>query len=291
MCSVACGQLTRNPRLCVAGGCFANSVLNGKIREATPFEEVYVPPAAGDNGLAVGAAYAVWCEALGQPRSYVMRDAYLGTAYAERDIEAALEAVRAQPDRFAIAEVENADDLCRTVAALIADGAVVGWHQGRMEWGSRALGNRSILADPRRADMRDRINEAIKRRESFRPFAPSLLEGAVDDWFAGAVPDPFMVSVRPLRPEKRGLVPAVTHVDGTGRPHTVTQEANPLYCRLIEEFERLTGVPMLLNTSFNESEPIVDTPEQAVDCFLRTGMDALVLHRTLVRRRSQVGTG
>jgi carbamoyltransferase len=194
-------ERTRNSRLCVAGGCFANSVLNGKIREATRFEELYVQPATGDSGLAVGAAYAVWCEALGRPRTYVMRDAYLGTAYPERELEAALEPVRTESRRFEVDRGLDSDDLCRRVAALIADGAVVGWFQGRMEWGSRALGSRSILADPRRADMRDRINAQIKRRESFRPFAPSLLESALDEWFVGAAPDPFMVSVRPVRPE------------------------------------------------------------------------------------------
>ena len=206
---------------------FANSVLNGKIREATPFEEVYVTPAAGDNGLAVERA--VWCEALGQPRSYVMRDAYLGTAYAERDIEAALEAVRAQPDRFAIAEVENADDLCRTVAALIADGAVVGWHQGRMEWGSRALGNRSywpILAEPTCATGSTRRSSGGSRS------GRSRLRCSRARWMTGSPePCPTRSWSRFGRCARRsaGLVPAVTHVDGTGRPHTVTREANPLF--------------------------------------------------------------
>jgi carbamoyltransferase len=167
---------------------------------------------------------------------------------------------------------------------MIAAGEVIGWHQGRMEWGSRALGNRSILADPRRSDMRDRINEKVKRRESFRPFAPSVLEEAANEWFEGVVPDAFMTRVHPVHPERRALIPAVTHVDGSSRPHTVSREVNPLFYRLIAEFAALTRVPMLLNTSFNENEPIVDTPEQAVSCFLRSDLDALVIGRRIVRR-------
>src|SRR5207249_3914162 len=167
-------------------------------------------------------------------------------------------------------------------ARQLADGKIVGWFQGRMEWGARALGNRSILADPRRADMRDILNARIKRREPFRPFAPSLLEEALDEYFVGAVPDPFMVQVYPVRPEKRGVIPAVTHVDGTGRVHAVTREANPLYWQLLKAFARLTGVPVLLNTSFNENEPIVHRPEEALACFLRTEMDVLVLGHTVV---------
>jgi carbamoyltransferase len=170
------------------------------------------------------------------------------------------------------------------VARRIAEGQVVGWFQGRAEWGARALGNRSILADPRRAEMREILNTRIKRRESFRPFAPSVLEEAVDDYFVGASPDPFMVQVYPVRPDRRAVIPAVTHVDGTGRLQAVTRAANPAFWELIRSFEKLTGVPVLLNTSFNESEPIVQTPAEALDCFLRTRMDALVLGQTLVAR-------
>ena len=169
-------------------------------------------------------------------------------------------------------------------AAQVAAGRVIGWFQGRMEWGARALGNRSIIADPRRADMRDIINTRIKFRERFRPFAPSVLEEALGEFFVGAVPDPFMLQVYPIRPDKRAVVPAITHVDGSGRLQTVSAQSNPRYYALIKAFERLTGVGMLLNTSFNENEPIVNTPEQALDCFLRTSMDVLVIGRYSVER-------
>src|SRR5439155_10887921 len=182
---------------------------------------------------------------------------------------------------------DSNDEICRVTARLIADGNVVGWYQGRMEWGARALGNRSILADPRRADMRDLINAKIKFREKFRPFAPSVLEEAVGDYFVNAAPDAFMQQVYPIREDKRPLVPAITHVDGSGRLQTVNEGQNPLYYRLIREFANITGVPMLLNTSFNENEPMVDTPAQAVACFLRTQMDALVVGNTMVVRSAK----
>ena len=176
----------------------------------------------------------------------------------------------------------DTEALCDWTAARIADGLVVGWFQGRMEWGARALGNRSILADPRRADMRDIINAKIKLREKFRPFAPSILEEASAEYFTGSVPDPFMLQVYPVNAEKRAVIPAVTHVDGSGRLQTVSREANPLYWQLIRAFARRTGVPVLLNTSFNENEPIVLQPDEAIDCFLRTKMDVLVLGRRAV---------
>jgi carbamoyltransferase len=179
---------------------------------------------------------------------------------------------------------ETAEETCAATARLLADGHVIGWFQGRMEWGARALGNRSILADPRRADMRDLINTKIKFREKFRPFAPSIAEEAVDDYFVDPAPDPFMQQVYPVREEKRAELPAITHVDGTGRLQTVNEKQNPVYYGLIREFEKLTGVPVLLNTSFNENEPIVDTPEQALACFLRTKMDALVIGNTMLLR-------
>ena len=186
--------------------------------------------------------------------------------------------------KFTIETVPDEDALCRATAKLIADGNVVGWYQGRMEWGARALGNRSILADARRGDMRDLINSKIKFREKFRPFAPSILESAMNDYFVDAAPDPFMQQVYPVREEKRHVLPAITHVDGSGRLQTVSERTNPRYYRLISEFEEITGVPVLLNTSFNENEPIVDTPEQALDCFMRTRMDAIVVNNTIVRR-------
>jgi carbamoyltransferase len=277
---------TRNPRLCFAGGCAMNSVANGKIREQTPFEQVYVQPAAGDNGTALGAAYWVWNQVLGGRRGFVMRHGYWGPAFGEDAIRSALAARcdELQSLHCDLRRIENPEALCEWTAARIADGLVVGWFQGRMEWGARALGNRSILADPRRADMRDILNTKIKFREKFRPFAPSVLEEAHDSYFVGSSPDPFMMQVYPVRPGKRATVPAITHVDGSGRIQTVSREANPLYWTLIKAFERQTGVPMVLNTSFNENEPIVHQPAEALDCFLRTGMDVIVLGHHVVTR-------
>jgi carbamoyltransferase len=272
-------DLTRTPRLCLAGGCAMNSVANGKVRQRTPFREVYIQPAAGDNGTALGAAYYVWNQILGRDRSFVMEHGYWGPAHDEAGVVGALDG------GFAIERFATPDAVARATAKLIADGHVVGWYQGRMEWGARALGNRSIVADPRRADIRDVINAKIKFREKFRPFAPSVAEEAIDEWFEGAVPDPFMIQVYPVRADKRAVIPAVTHVDGSGRLQTVSARTNPAYYGLIKAFEALTGVPLILNTSFNENEPIVDTPAQALDCFLRTKMDAIVLNTTLVRRR------
>jgi carbamoyltransferase len=261
-----------------------NSVANGKIREHTPFTELYVQPAAGDNGTALGAAFHVWNGALGHPRSFVMEHGYWGTAYDGFDAGTALAARATPEDGLAITRYGEEAALCRAVAQLIAEGNVVGWFQGRMEWGSRALGNRSILADPRRADMRAIINTRIKFREKFRPFAPSVLEERLHDYFVGAAPDPFMQQVYPVREDKRAELAAVTHVDGSGRLQTVSERTNARYHTLIRAFDTLTGVPVLLNTSFNENEPIVDTPEQALDCFLRTNMDAVVLGNTVIRR-------
>jgi len=281
---------TGSKRLCLAGGCAMNSVANGKVREHTPFEEVYIQPAAADNGTALGAAYYVWHQKLGNPRSFVMDHALWGTQYTSEDVP---KIIAQQNDAAAAYQWTTYDDreaLCQKVAQLIAEGQVVGWFQGRMEWGARALGNRSILADPRRADTRDLINTKIKFREEFRPFAPSIIEEAVDEYFIDAAPDPFMQQVYLVQEDKREVIPAVTHEDGTGRLQAVPRETNPLYHQLISAFAELTGVPVLLNTSFNENEPIVDTPEQALDCFFRTEMDAVVVEDTLVRRVRTAGT-
>ncbi|HUQ80915.1 MAG TPA: carbamoyltransferase C-terminal domain-containing protein [Gemmatimonadaceae bacterium] len=277
-------ERTRLDALCLAGGCAMNSVANGKIRRQTPFKRVYIQPAAGDNGTALGAAYHVWHQMLGQARSFTMEHGYWGTTH---DVSEVVREVPPADDdyTYAIEQCETSADTARVAAQLIAAGNVVGWYQGRMEWGARALGNRSILADPRRTDVRELINTKIKFRERFRPFAPSIAEEALHDYFEDAAPDPFMQQVYPVRAEKRGIIPAVTHVDGSGRLQTVSARTNPTYYALIKEFEKLTGVPVVLNTSFNENEPIVDTPEQALDCFLRTRMDAIVLHNIIVRRQ------
>ncbi|MGH9142499.1 MAG: carbamoyltransferase family protein [Vicinamibacterales bacterium] len=279
-------KTTASTTLCLAGGCAMNSVANGKIREQTGFRDIFIQPAAGDNGTALGAAFYAWNQIEGRSRGFVMEHGYWGPAFDDDVIAAALDAERAAIAQRGCARRVWTDEaaLDEWTAAQIADGRVVGWYQGRMEWGSRALGNRSIVADPRRADMREIINTRIKFRERFRPFAPSVAEEALDEYFVGAVPDPFMLQVYPVRPDKRAVVPAITHVDGSGRLQTVSARTNPRYYRLIKAFGRLSGVPMLLNTSFNENEPIVLTPAQALDCFLRTSMDVLVIGRHALER-------
>jgi carbamoyltransferase len=272
-------------RLCLAGGCAMNSVANGKIRQHTPFRDIFIQPAAGDNGTALGAALAAWHASGRRPTSPRMVHSYWGTAFDDDSIAAVI-TQDSQSARYTWTTFDDEASLCRDTARRLADGNVVGWFQGRMEWGARALGNRSILADPRRADMRDIINQKIKFRERFRPFAPSVLAEAIDDYFVGAVHDPFMIQVYPVRPEKREVIPAVTHVDGSGRLQSVSEESNPRYWALLRAFNAETGVPILLNTSFNENEPIVERPEQALDCFLRTDMDVLAMGRhVLVKNR------
>lgn len=279
-------KTTRQTRLCLAGGCAMNSVANGKIREQTDFREVFIQPASGDNGTALGAAFYAYHQGASHPRSFVMAHSYWGPSFGEPAIAAAIddqaEAIAQHGCLRRVWDDEAALD--RWTAEQIAAGRVVGWFQGRMEWGARALGNRSIVADPRRSDMRDIINTRIKFRERFRPFAPSVLEEALDDYFVGAVPDPFMLQVYPVRPDKRDVVPAITHVDGSGRLQTVSLRSNPRYYALIKAFEAVSGVPMLLNTSFNENEPIVLTPAQALDCFLRTHMDVIVMGNHAIER-------
>jgi carbamoyltransferase len=277
---------TKQPRLCLAGGCAMNSVANGKIRDRTPFREVYIQPASGDNGTALGAAFYVWNQVLGQPRQFVMRHGYWGPAFESGAIQAALDARADELHALgcAVRTFTDTTALADWTAARIAEGLVIGWFQGRMEWGARALGNRSILADPRRVDMREIINTKIKFREKFRPFAPSILEESYRQYFADSVADPFMIQVYPVHADKQPVIPAVTHVDGSGRLQTVSRDSNPRYWELIRAFERLTGVPVLLNTSFNENEPIVHRPAEALDCFLRTRMDVLVLGNHVVTK-------
>ncbi|MGE0153706.1 MAG: carbamoyltransferase [Reyranellaceae bacterium] len=282
----AAWRQSQAPSLALAGGCAYNSVANGKIYERSPFVHCYVQSAAGDAGGAIGSAYAVWHRLQPDAPRQRMSHAYYGPSFDRPAIAAALDQRRddLQAQNCKIETLEDETALCGRVAGAIAEGQVVGWFQGRMEWGPRALGNRSILADPRRADMKDILNSKIKRRESFRPFAPSVLRQHVAEWFETDDDVPFMMQVYRIQPAKRAAIPAVTHVDGTGRLQTVTAEANPRYARLIECFLSLTGVPMVLNTSFNENEPVVCRPEEAIDCFLRTRMDLLVLGEMVVSR-------
>jgi len=286
-------------QLALAGGVALNSVANGKILDHTPFQQLFVQPAAGDNGTAIGAALWVQHQLLRAPRRWVMKHAYTGPEFDEAACAAALREVigiapgptgealapavetvtpEGTPTRAAlhITRLDEAAVRARAVAALEA-GAVLGWFQGRMEFGPRALGHRSILCDPRRADMKDLLNRRIKHREAFRPFAPAILAEATADWFVRAAPSPAMLLVDRVRPERRAQIPAVTHHDGTGRLQTVSQADSPQFHALLTAFAARTGVPVLLNTSFNEHEPIVCTPADALRCFTKTHMDALAL--------------
>ena len=276
----------QNDNLCIAGGCGMNSVANGKIRDNTKFKNIYVQAAAGDAGGAIGAAFATHYKISNKKRVFKMKHAYWGTSFNDNQILDCLKKnekiIENQKCSFKLISKNN--ELNKIVANDISEGKVVGWFQGKMEWGPRALGNRSILGDPRRSDMKDILNLKIKRRESFRPFAPSILREHVSDWFENDDDVPFMMKVYQIKEDKRKNIPAVTHVDGSGRLQTVYQETNKKYYDLINEFYKLTNVPLVLNTSFNENEPIVSSPEEALSCFLRTKMDTLVMENYIIKR-------
>ena len=259
-----------------AGGCALNGVMNARLLRDTPFQQAYMQPASSDDGLCIGAGMWTWHNVAGGRERFHMTHAYWGPAHSDEAMRRAAESAQNPMRELLPGNVPKA------VASLLHAGLVVGWYQGRSEWGPRALGNRSILADPTRANMKDVINAKIKRRESFRPFAPTILQPAVSTYFEQDVFSPFMMHVVKLRPEWREKLPAITHVDGTGRLQSIARDTNPLYYELIDCFGQLSGIPIVLNTSFNENEPIVDTPEQAMSCFLRTGLDAICLGRYLV---------
>jgi len=266
----------------LSGGVAYNSVMNGKILQQTPFNSVFIQPAAGDSGTAVGVCYQIWSDMTRVDSQtnilrYVMTP-YTGPEFSDQEIK-----VELRRANLAFATLTD-DELIRSAARDIAAGQIVGWFQGRMEFGPRALGNRSILADPRRAGMKEVLNDRIKKREPFRPFAPSILEDHTCEYFEQTHPAPTMLMVYAVKPERRREIPAVTHIDGSGRLQTVNREFNPRYYDLIREFHRLTGVPVVLNTSFNENEPIVCTPADAIDCFLKTKIDVLYLGNQVVRR-------
>jgi carbamoyltransferase len=262
--------------LAMAGGCALNSVANGKLFDRTPFRRTYIQPAAGDEGLAIGAALHTYHSVLKQPRRHALTHSYLGPEFSDSRIQSALASAGLQGRKL------ERSTFLEEVADQIAAGNVVGWFQGRMEWGPRALGNRSIVAHPGLPNMKDVLNARIKHREWFRPFAPSILADKQHEYFEHDHPSPFMLHVYKIRPEKRKDLCAVNHVDDTGRLQTVTCEENPMYYDLISAFYRKTGIPVILNTSFNENEPIVCTPEEAIDCFQRTRMDVLAIGSFLV---------
>jgi carbamoyltransferase len=266
--------------LAMAGGCALNSVANGKIFDRTPFHRTYIQPAAGDEGLAIGAALHTHHSVLKQPRRHELKNSYLGPEFSVSRIQSALQSAGLQYRKL------ERGALLEEVAEQITAGSVIGWFQGRMEWGPRALGNRSIIAHPGRPDMKDILNARIKHREWFRPFAPSIMADHQHEYFEHDHPSPFMLHVYKIRPEKRKELTAVNHVDDTGRLQSVTREENPMYYDLISAFQRKTGIPVILNTSFNENEPIVCTPEEAIDCFRRTRMDALAIGPFLVVKAS-----
>ena len=278
----------RCSNLAFSGGCAMNSVANGKVYRNSPYKRMYLPAAAGDAGGAIGSAFVV-ANRLGDVKSRPHMDhGYWGPGATDAEMKTLLDSKAAaiQAEHCMVERIADEGALCQRTAQAITEGKVIGWFQGRMEWGPRALGNRSILGDPRRADMKDILNLKIKRRESFRPFAPSILREHVAEWFEQEDDVPFMMEVFQVRPEKRAQIPATTHVDGSGRLQTVHKETNPRYHRLIESYRALTGVPIVLNTSFNENEPVVCRPQEALDCFLRTKMDVLVLGDWMITRNN-----
>ena len=270
---------TKSENICLAGGVIMNSVANGKIRKQTPFKNIYIPPAPYDAGNAIGAAFYVWNCLLNKPRSYVATTSYMGPAFSNQEIRSVLDALKL--------DYQQLNNPAQKCAQLLAKGNIIGWFQGKLEAGARALGNRSILADPRRAEMKDIVNNLVKFREPFRPFAPSILAEKTSEYFEDDYPVPFMEKVYIVKKEKRKKIPAVIHVDGTGRLQTVRKEDNPLYWGVIKEFEKITGVPVIFNTSFNiRGEPIVCTPKDALNCFFGTGMDYLIIGNFIVGKKT-----
>ncbi len=271
-------EKTQTKNLCLAGGCALNGVANGQIHEKTPFENIYIQPAAADSGTSIGSALYVEHAILKNKRKNQMKHAYLGPAFSSEQIKKTLE-----ENNLTYKEFDN-DSMLEKTAQSLSEGKIIGWFQDEMEFGPRALGNRSLIADPRKKEMKDILNSRIKRREGFRPFAPSILEENINDYFEHNHLVPFMTQVYKVKKEKREQIPAVTHIDGTGRLQTVNKETNPKYWNLINTFKELTGVPVLLNTSFNENEPIVCTPQDAINCFQRADMDCLAIDHFWVEK-------
>lgn len=284
-CMVNLGKKVPLKRLAMAGGCALNGVMNARIYRDFPVEQMYLQCASSDDGTAIGAAYHCWHNELGKTERFHMKHAFWGPEYPTWRIQRAVE-----NSGYTAHQCQNEEEVIRITADHIAKGAVVGWYQGRSEWGPRALGNRSILANPAIANMKETINEKIKKRESFRPFAPSVLREDVPKFFEQDIESPFMMHVVKFKPEWRDIFPAVTHIDGTGRMQSVDMDNNPRYYKLISAVKQRTGYGIVLNTSFNENEPVVDTPEQAIACFDRTDMDVLVLHNFVMVKKAYQNT-
>ena len=279
-------EKTGAKQLCIAGGVGLNCVANGKIAEQSGFEDIWIQPAAGDGGIAIGCAYYGWLEILKKPRNYVINHAYFGVDYKADVSRKAVEQPRVRLETV----VKESNDICAETARLLSEGKVFGWFQGRSEFGPRSLGNRSILADPRTAAMKDTLNRRVKFRQAFRPFAPIVIAERAKDIFEGEIDSPFMLLAMKVKPEWKDKIPAIVHVDGTARVQTVREDQNPKLYRLLKEFEKITGVPVLLNTSFNvKGEPIVETPQDALNCFLGTGIDYLALHDMLIEKNKMHG--
>jgi carbamoyltransferase len=275
-------ETTGAKNLCMAGGVALNCVANGRVAREAGFENVWIQPAAGDDGIAIGCAYYGHLAILKKLRSFVMKHAYLGIEYMD---EAARAAANKRLVRLQTINTAS-ENICGETAKLLSEGHVFGWFQGRSEFGPRALGDRSILADPRKAEMKDKLNKRVKHRQAFRPFAPIVLAERANEIFEGDEESPFMLLAKRVRPEWRDKIPAIVHVDGTARVQTVRQEHNERLYRLLKEFDSITGVPVLLNTSFNvKGEPIVETPGDALSCFLTTGIDYLALHDMLIAKK------
>ena len=276
-------ETTGAKNLCIAGGVALNCVANGRVAREAGFENVWIQPAAGDDGIAIGCAYYGWLEVLKQGRGFVMEHAYVGRSYSDAEVEAATQRSIVKVQTAAV----KSPNVYAETAKLLADQKVIGWFQGRSEFGPRALGNRSLIADPRKAEMKDILNSRVKHRQPFRPFAPIVLYERAKEVFEGEEDSPFMLIAKNVRPEWRDKIPAIVHVDGTARVQTVREATNPTLYRLLKEFEALTGVPVLINTSFNvKGEPIIETPRDAVICFLTTGIDHLVMHDMLVSKNA-----
>jgi carbamoyltransferase len=270
-------EKTQADYLVIAGGVALNSVMNGRIVRESGFKDLYVMPAAGDNGTALGAAYCVYNKVLGQPRNFSHMNPYVGKHYTDDEVKKVLDECKLP--------YEHHDDIAVTAAQLLAEGNIIGWMQGATEIGPRALGNRSILADPTKDFMKDKVNAEVKHREAYRPFAPSVPVEHLAEYFDIEVEVPFMLKVCDVRPEKRNLLPAITHVDGSARVQSVTAQSNPRYHRLMTEFGKLSGVPVVLNTSFNiMGEPVIETPYDAIRCFFSTGLDHLIIGSYLIRK-------